>query len=215
MRSRAPSRHAPAEMSNKSPSDVRQLDARAARSQRALGEALVALMLDEEFDRITVQQVLDRAGVGRSTFYAHFRNKDDLLLSDAERFIDMLARHFMGVAAGTTRVAPVVELFSHVEDVARFIEALDRSGRQDAVFELLLGHLARIIERRLDTLVPNRDALVLGHSASARICAAMAMEMLRWFRDHPGVATAKEMDQRYHAMVWRGLSSGGGQRSAM
>lgn len=208
-------------MPNKRPPKVRErgrpprLDARAARSQLALGRALVALMTDTAFDAITVQQVLDRAGVGRATFYAHFRNKDDLLLSDAERFIDMLARHFTGVAAGTTRVAPVVELFSHVEDVARFIAALDRSGRQDAVFELLLGHLAQIIERRLDILVPNRDALALGHSGSARICAAMAMEMLRWFRDHPGAATAKEMDQRYHAMVWRGLSSGGGQRSAM
>lgn len=192
-------------MSNKSPTDVRELDARAARSQRALGAALVALMLDEQFERITVQQVLDRAGVGRSTFYAHFRNKDDLLLSDAERFIGMLERHFMGVAAGTTRVAPIVELFSHVSDVATFVEALDRSGRQDAVFDLLLGHLAQIIERRLDVLIPNREALALGHAGSARVCAAMAMEMLRWFRDHPGEATAREMDQRFHAMVWRGL----------
>ena len=192
-------------MSNKSPADVRELDARAARSQRALGAALVALMLDEQFDRITVQQVLERAGVGRSTFYAHFRNKDDLLLSDAERFITMLEQHFMSVAEHTTRVAPIVELFSHVEDVARFVNALDRSGKQDAVFDLILGHLAQMIERRLDVLVPNREALALGHAGSARICAAMAMEMLRWFRDHPGEASAKEMDQRFHSMVWRGL----------
>lgn len=197
-------------MSNKTPLDVRELDVRAARSQRALGEALIALMLDEQFDRITVQQVLDRAGVGRSTFYAHFRSKDDLLLSDAERFVGMLERHFMGVAEGTTRVAPIVELFSHVEDVARFIEALDRSGRQDAVYELILGHLAQMIERRLEVLVPHRAALALGHSGSARICAAMAMELLRWFREHRGEATPKEMDRRFHAMVWRGLPGGVG-----
>ena len=35
-----------------------------------------------------------RARVGRATFYAHFRNKHDLLLSDAERFCEMLERHF-------------------------------------------------------------------------------------------------------------------------
>ncbi len=198
-------------MPNKRPPKVRErgrpprLDARAARSQLALGRALVALMTDTAFDAITVQQVLDRAGVGRATFYAHFRNKDDLLLSDADRFISMLGRHFAGVAAGTTRVAPIVELFTHVEDVARFIDALARSGRQEAVHDLLMAHLAQMIEQRLTVLVPPAVAPPLGLDVSARICAAMAMELLRWFHEHRHETTPRAMEQRFHAMVWRGL----------
>ena len=64
------------------------------RTKRALGIALIELMMAEEFDAITVQRVIEKAKVGRTTFYAHFRSTDDLLLSDAERFFGMLAEYF-------------------------------------------------------------------------------------------------------------------------
>jgi AcrR family transcriptional regulator len=65
-------------------------DARTARTYRALSAALVDLMQTREFDAITVQDLLDRTGVGRATFYAHFRNKDDFLLTDLERMLAAL-----------------------------------------------------------------------------------------------------------------------------
>src|SRR5688500_3112387 len=91
-------------MSNTTPATVRKKpeNRRVLRTRRALGSALVDLMLAREFDDISVQQVLDRARVGRATFYSHFRNKHDLLLSDAERFFEALERHFIA-KAGTSR----------------------------------------------------------------------------------------------------------------
>src|SRR6476660_8751547 len=56
-------------------------DRRVARSRRALKEALTDLILEEGFEAVTVQDVIDRADVGRSTFYAHFLDKDDLLMA--------------------------------------------------------------------------------------------------------------------------------------
>src|SRR5437867_644732 len=53
-------------------------DRRVRRTTRALIEALVALVLEKRYDAITIQDLLDRADVGRSTFYAHYRGKDDL-----------------------------------------------------------------------------------------------------------------------------------------
>ena len=46
-------------------------DPRVLRSRRALGDALVELLHERRFDDITVQDILDRASVGRATFYAH------------------------------------------------------------------------------------------------------------------------------------------------
>ncbi len=187
-------------MMNKQGGDVRVL-----RTQRALGHALVELMLTQEFDAITVQDVLDRAGVGRSTFYSHFRNKDDLLLSDAERFLDLLETHFDSVAGQSPRVAPIAELFAHVQTYAAFAEALERSGRQEAVFALFLGHLAKTIERRLALLAPAEDALPLSREMTARVFAAAAIEMLKWWLDRRPALTAEQLDQRFHEMVWRGV----------
>jgi hypothetical protein len=46
--------------------------------------ALLSLIQEKGYDRIKVQDILDRADVGRSTFYAHYRDKDDLLQSGFE-----------------------------------------------------------------------------------------------------------------------------------
>ena len=56
-------------------------DRRVRRTQKSLHQALIALLLEKNYDTITVQEVLDRADVGRSTFYAHFQSKDELLMS--------------------------------------------------------------------------------------------------------------------------------------
>jgi AcrR family transcriptional regulator len=59
----------------------RRPDRRVARSRRALKEALTDLILERDYESVTVQDVIDRADVGRSTFYAHFLEKDDLLMA--------------------------------------------------------------------------------------------------------------------------------------
>src|SRR5580700_5991169 len=64
------------------PAAARKTDRRVRRTRDALGDALMKLMHEKPFRDIKVQHVLDRAGVGRSTFYTHFRDKDDLFLSD-------------------------------------------------------------------------------------------------------------------------------------
>src|SRR6476619_2813789 len=56
-------------------------DRRVARSRRALKEALTDLILERGYESVTVGDVIDRADVGRSTFYAHFLDKDDLLMA--------------------------------------------------------------------------------------------------------------------------------------
>src|SRR6478752_8408264 len=56
-------------------------DRRVARSRRALKEALTDLILERGYEAVTVQDVIDRADVGRSTFYAHYMDKDDLLMA--------------------------------------------------------------------------------------------------------------------------------------
>ena len=56
-------------------------DRRIQKTQRLLHEALGSLIREKAYDRISVKEILDRANVGRSTFYLHFSDKDELLVS--------------------------------------------------------------------------------------------------------------------------------------
>ena len=59
-------------------------DRRIQRTQQLLRGALLSLIQEKGFEALSVQDIIDRANVGRATFYAHFDNKEDLLASGIE-----------------------------------------------------------------------------------------------------------------------------------
>jgi AcrR family transcriptional regulator len=56
-------------------------DRRSQRTYHLVRTAMMALLLEKRYDAITVQDILDRADIGRSTFYTHFYDKEDVLVS--------------------------------------------------------------------------------------------------------------------------------------
>jgi tetracycline repressor-like protein len=57
---------------------AKKADRRVQRTQQLLEAALLSLIKQKPFDAISVQEIIDRANVGRATFYAHYDNKVDL-----------------------------------------------------------------------------------------------------------------------------------------
>src|SRR5713226_4917038 len=104
----------------KLPAVTPKIDRRVLHTRDALGDALVALMHEKPFETITVQHVLDRAGIGRSTFYTHYRDKEDLFMSDVEEFWEGMSTLISRRGEASDRVAPVTELFAHVAEAREF-----------------------------------------------------------------------------------------------
>ena len=77
-------------------------DRRVARTKRQLSKALIELILEKGYDHVTNQDILDRADVGRSTFYAHYESKD-VLLVDGPRNLDLSLFGESVEAANTTK----------------------------------------------------------------------------------------------------------------
>src|SRR5690349_3955430 len=65
-------------------------DRRVERTRQLLEAALLSLIKEKEFEAISVQEIIDRANVGRATFYAHYDNKEDLLESGFDGLLTML-----------------------------------------------------------------------------------------------------------------------------
>jgi AcrR family transcriptional regulator len=181
-----------------------KIDRRVLRTRDTLGDALVELIQEKAFDEITVQEVLDRAGVGRSTFYAHYRDKDDLFLSDVEDFLGLLSTLLTRRGVSVERVAPVTELFAHISDARAFVTALVSSGKMKDVVELGQGFFARSIEERLLLAQVEMEPAQL--KAHAHALAGALFSLLSWWVDHGMVESPQAMDALFHRMVWNGLT---------
>src|SRR6185436_12449618 len=98
-------------------------DRRVARSRRALKEALTDLILEQGYESVTVQDIIDRADVGRSTFYSHFLDKDDLLMAILPD-LDVPGPDAGSSAVDGPAFGWTLELFRHFGSGKRLFKAL-------------------------------------------------------------------------------------------
>jgi AcrR family transcriptional regulator len=185
----------------------KKTDARVRRTRDALGDALVALMQEKPFDTITVQDVLDRAHVSRSTFYSHYSDKDDLLMSDADEFFQALSMALSQHGDKSDRVFPVQEFFAHLSNVQPFFKALVKSGKYQENMELAREHFARGIERRLVELPRGQSIPPHELPAIAFAHAGALMSLLMWWLDRGMRESPAEMDHLFHRIVWNGVTN--------
>lgn len=184
----------------KSPADAD--DPRVARSLRAVGQAIGVVLEGGDFDSVTVQELLQLAGISRATFYAHYRNKEDALFGAVERMFDVFWRGFDGRAMPGERVAPAAEFIEHIAESPARLEALRAGGRLDEIFRLFVEDLTA----RLDARLPEGPAPAAGAMSrrlAARLLAAALTELVQWAALHPGAVDAWALDAQFHAMVWR------------
>lgn len=183
----------------------RKPDARVKRTHDQLGYALIELIQEKPINDVTVQDVLDRSGVGRSTFYLHYRDKDDLLVSQLEMFLEHMSTVLTKRKDKSNRVAPVTEMFEHIGNENKLYRVLSDSGHLKEFFDLAEGCFARGIEQRL--IESGRFAKIPQRELGARAAALSGslLSLLRWWLDRGEKETPQQMDEMFHRMVWTGL----------
>ena len=110
------------------------------RTRRLLHKALMSCILEKKYESITVQEVLDRADVGRSTFYMHFQDKDELLLAGLRGLKTLLQ---------SAQAASAVPAGKSYERIIGFSLAMfEHANEYRAVNRALLGSNAELVVRR-------------------------------------------------------------------
>ena len=191
-------------MSGKS-EPTRKLDSRVKHTRDALGDALLALMQEKSFESITVQEILERAGIGRSTFYSHYSDKDDLFLSDLEDFLELMSTLLVNAPETSNRVLPVREFFHHVAEMRHMHTLLVSSGKMHEFIDLGQGHFARAIERRLAELPATSEMAAFRRTAIAQSYAGAFFSLLSWWLAQAAPPSPTEMDNMFHQMFWSGV----------
>ena len=100
-------------------------DRRSQRTYQLVNTALMELLMERRYETITVQDILDRANIGRSTFYAHYFDKGDVLESIAEQMLASFSQQVQQTEAGHG-IIPSLELFRNVQQQHNLIQAVLR-----------------------------------------------------------------------------------------
>lgn len=111
-------------------------DRRVQKTRKLLQDALIELVAEKGYDSVTIREILDKANVGRSTFYAHFQDKDQLLHTILERLDELFEQHKKQALAATKNLgstdstdlsltlSPTLSLFQFVGQNQRFFKAM-------------------------------------------------------------------------------------------
>jgi AcrR family transcriptional regulator len=178
------------------------------RTHELLRRALFSLIQEQGYDRITVQDLLDRADIGRSTFYAHYRDKDDLLRSAFEDIRSALAaeRAADEQAPGATSqfLQPLLVVFRHVEGHRHLWQPLTRKGGAELATQILQDHVTELVREHLRSQFPGLGRNQPQLEAAVPFLASACMGLLIWWLDNDVPYSAEEL----HAILRRLTTQG-------
>lgn len=177
-------------------------DRRSQRTRQLLGEALIELMMEKGYRTITVSDVIERANVGRSTFYAHYRDKDDLLIREFDRVIDVLGRDISHAAPQENLFFPSLALFRHVREQYELYKALVWGAGVDLLFKHVQKSLTNRIEQGLQGSGKKFNVPI---PILANFVAGSYLTLIKWWLENKMVYSPEQMDEIFRSLTLRGL----------
>lgn len=177
-------------------------DRRSQRTQRILHEALMDLMQEKRYDDITVQDIIDRANVGRSTFYAHYEDKEDLMTSGLMHLMQILSEMVAKPSeTGEARLLPTQELFEHVQENQSLFRGMVRGRSLEIFFDKGQEYWSQKLTVDLQMRLPPGKQPAVPIPVLAQFVAGTFVTMLRWWLDSKMPYSPKQMDEMLKKLV--------------
>ncbi len=191
---------------------ARKMDRRVVRTRQALRDALMALVTEKGYEAITIQEIADRADVNRATFYLHFRDKEELLLSSLRELYDALgatvpsaaSAEQMGKAIAGVLCDPID--FRHIAAHADFYRAIIGKHGSTAFRAMIQAYLEQIFK---DTVV--QPLMSLGQERSipldliASYLAGAEIGVIVWWLRNNLASAPEDMAQQVYRLTVFGV----------
>jgi len=179
------------------------------RTRALLQNALMTSMIEKGYEATTVQDIIDRADVGRSTFYTHFADKETLLGSRLDDLRDSLARE--------QQLALAARGGAGARGLGFSLPMLEHARSHLPVYTMIVGRESGgFVFQRLHTMIADLAAvdiraLGLQQTPSQRelaveFIAGAFMSVLRWWADRGAKLEPAEVDAIFRRLVMQGLA---------
>lgn len=183
------------------------MDRRQQKTQTAIFHAFVMLLEKKSYNNITVQEIIDQANIGRSTFYAHFETKDDLLKGLCQKLFGHIVAsavdrtHTHGLYSdGTAPNSVFCHLLQHLAENDNHISTLLSCTSNEIFLRYFKDSLDDFVKtqfitqsRRKNTALPE-DFLVNHISGSF-------VEMVLWWIKNGKKQSPTELEQYFRSVI--------------
>ncbi len=182
------------------PTEIKSPDRRVQRTRDLLLDALARLLMERGYEQITIQHILDRAGVGRATFYTHFDSKLDLLVCSIGRLRDMLAAHARDLPG--TRLGFSLAYFEHIHSHrAIYLHTVSRDD-EITVEREFRRMLRELVQRDLST----RRTLTDVETLAVEFVVSAIWSTTVWWIDSGSTLTPLQINAYFEQLVFPGLN---------
>lgn len=179
-------------------------DRRSRRTRDLVIGALMDLMLEKTYEAITVQDLLDRANIGRSTFYSHYFDKEDVLTSLGEQMLEMLGQ-ISQRGASEHKLLPSLELFEHAHQNQPYFRAMMRGRAREVVWDTAQNSLSRGIEQALAPGVSNGHLPSVPLNVISQYLAGAFLNLVKWWLENDMPYTPAQMDEMFQQLALPGV----------
>jgi AcrR family transcriptional regulator len=176
-----------------------------------LQDALIALIMEKGYEALSVQDIIDRANVGRATFYAHFDNKDDLLVSRLEGLRQSLKarqRQAMAHSSPEQRIfAYTHDMFVHVDEHRTVFRSMIGKRSGAIIRQLFHKMLVDLIREDVNTVPPrNKDENTLREAVVHAIAGGL-FGLVLWWVDGPAKLGVDEVEAIFRRLTMPSLKT--------
>ena len=181
-------------------------DRRTQKTRQALQEALISLMFEKSYDAILVQEILDRANVGRSTFYTHYRDKDELLAEGLQGLKELLRNAQMAtVVAADKKYEKVIgfslAMFEHAHDHKKLYRSLVSGPGWVIVSQRLEEILVQLMQEEARVLFKRRASSDVPFELFVHYLGATFMTVLTWWFNFGRPLPPEEINALFRELV--------------
>ena len=189
----------------------RPIDRRVARTRAMLHEALISLIAEKGYETITVEDVCEQANVGRSTFYAHYASKDDLMRSGLKNLRSALFHQRKGASAPKP---PEVRdftfsltMFEHARDHMHLHRTLVGNRGGTIVFDTIRQMLSDLVRAELAPDVAKNTKDAVPREIVVQFLVGAYMAVMTWWLDHGAKLAPERMDAIFQRLANEGITN--------
>lgn len=184
------------------------MDRRMQKTRAGIFDAFNRLLSRKSYSKITIQEIIDEANIGRSTFYAHFETKDDLLKATCQNLFDHIfsddlqaeETHDFSLSKGQSN-SLLTHILYHLKDDEKNLGGVFASENSDLFWNYIKQQFARFTKNYILNFKTEKSSHIPDELLNSHIAGSF-IELVKWWMENSMKESPEELEKYFEMLVY-------------